>query len=435
MIPIDDNVVRRQLRDLDEPMTYFGEGPTERRNRLGRFLAILSPEERAKLQIYQEQKIEDKEQDETFYHPGSELLRDIRNRIAAYSLKQSSARLDMAKLNQLDPLTTRLNPQLELIDSIRQIEDCGSFLDDDNSGLKTLTSCNFNSSASLVATSALNGRCKLWSNQPDFSLEPHLTYNGHQGHANFIIFSPKSGTELAPQAANLTSCSMDGSIFMWNLIDQSPVCRLSEPQKWQVFRVRYHPSGQYVASCCSDNSWRFWDLVTESEVLHQKGHSDSVFDIAFHPDGSLAASAGLDSYCRVWDLRIGKSIHMFEGHTKGIRSVDISPNGYHIATGSLDNSVKIWNLRQRKLEHTIPAHTHAVTTVMFEKENGFFLATSSFDKTVKLWSIQTRAPIKTLDAFEHRVSKIDLSTNSEFMVSCHFETIKLWSTKLMDTTT
>lgn len=428
VVPTDDAIVRRQLRDLEQPAVYFGEGPAERRERLTRILTNLTPEERLRLQATTEplKAIQDRDKEQAFYYEGSEALKKARYQIADFSIKQCNYRLDMARIKQLEPLSTRLIPQQDLIEKIRHIDNPETYVDEETSSseLKTLTSCNFNPDATMLCTSCRSGRCKIWS-VPD--METHSILRGHQANANFIIFSPKSGPDLPPNVANLASCSMDGSVVLWSLTDETPVSQLSGPQAWRVTRVRYHPCGLYLASCCSDNSWRLWDISAETEILHQEGHSDAVFDLGFHPDGSLAGSAGLDSYVRVWDLRTGRSIQLLEGHSKGIRTIDFSPDGYHIATGSLDNSVKIWNLRQRKIEYTIPAHVNAVTTVMFEKESGFCLVSASFDKTVKFWSSQTWAPIKTLDTYEDKVARIDMSMDSSMLISCYSKYLKLWT--------
>lgn len=434
VVPTDDKIVVKQLRHIHEPAKYYAEGPAGRRERLARILVDLPPEQRTKIQestvVDSSRAIESKDEEEAFYYEGSDALKEARYKIADFSIQQCNYRLDMARIKQMEPATTRLISQQDLIEKIRQIDDPETYVDEETSTieLKTLTSCNFNSDASLLCTSCRSGRCKIWSVP---NMETHNNLRGHQQSANYITFSPKSGpsSDLSPTAANLASCAMDGSVALWNIIDETPVAMLSEPQSWRVTRVRYHPCGNYLASCCSDKSWRLWDIESQSEILHQEGHSDDVFDIAFHPDGSLAGSAGMDSYARVWDLRTGKAIQLIEGHSKGIRTIDFSPNGYHIATGSLDNSVKIWNLRQRKIEYTIPAHVNAVTTVIFEKENGYYLATASFDRTVKFWSTQTWAPIKTLDAYEDKVARIDLSTNSQYLISCYSKFLKLWTSQ------
>lgn len=430
-VPSDDVVVKRYLRDLDQPATYFGEGPAGRRDRLAKILMNLSPEKRKELQSKDARAINGRKHkiDQVTYSEGNDELKRVRLQIAEFSIQQSNYRLDMARIKQLEPLSSRLIPQQDIVDRIRQMDNPESYVDEETASteLKTLSSCNFNSDATLICTSCRSGKCKIWS-MPN--METHSTLRGHQQSANFIQFSPKSeaGGQLAPSVANLASCAMDGSVILWNLIDETPFCQLSKPQSsWRVTRVRHHPTGSYLAACCSDNSWRLYDLQTESELLRQDGHADAVFDLAYHPDGSLAASASLDTFARIWDLRTGKSIHLLEGHSKGIRSIDFSPNGYHIATGSLDHTVKIWNLRQRRLEYTVPAHLQAVTSVIFEKENGFCLATASFDKTVKFWSSQTWAPIKTLDAYEDKVACIDLTSNSSHIISCYGKYLKLWT--------
>lgn len=432
IVPTDDAIVRKQLRDLDEPMCFFGEGPAERRERLARALAKLRPEARAKLQTSDQsaKTIDDKSRDEIFYYEGCETLKKARYIIADHSIKQCNYRLDMARIKQLEPMNSRLIEQHDLMARIRQIEDTGSYIDEENSTteLKTLTSCSFNPDANLLATSCRSGRCKLWT-IPD--METHLVLRGHLSYVNFITFSPKSGAEgLCQKAANLASCSMDGSIMMWNLVDETPMSQLCGTQSWRVTRVRYHPTGLYLGSCCSDGSWRLWDILSRDEILHQEGHAAGVFDLAYHPDGSLVGSAGEDSLARLWDLRTGRLIQSFKGHTKGLRSIDFSPDGYHMATGSMDNTVKVWNLRQRQVEYTIPAHVNTVTTVMFEKENGYYLATASFDKSVRFWSCRTWAPVKALDAYDDKVTNFDLTTKSNLLASCHSKYIKIWSLKI-----
>lgn len=440
IVPTDDSLVRRQLRDLDEPACYFGEGPAERRERLSKELNKLTPEARAKFQAnYETKTIVDTTQGQAFYYEGSEDLLRARYKIAEYSIRQASYRLDLARIRQLEPMSTRLIPQQDLIERIRKLQDVGTDVDD------VLTACNFNPNSNLLATSCRSGKCKIRSisvrkdhegEEEKVTMETSLQLRGHQTSANFITFSPKSGSaDLSPDSANLASCAMDGTISLWNLVSDRPVCDLSGPQsRWRVTRVRYHPSGSYLASCCSDNSWRLWDLGSQKEILHQEGHSDAVFDIGLHPDGSLAGSAGMDHYARLWDLRTGRSLRLFEGHMSGIRTVDFSADGYRMATGSLDNSVKVWNLRLGKLEYTIPAHVNAITTVKFEKENGYYLATSSFDKTVKFWSCLTWAPIRELNAYEHTITMLDLSVKSNYLATCHNKCVKLWShdSRLLD---
>lgn len=74
-----------------------------------------------------------------------------------------------------------------------------------------------------------------------------------------------------------------------------PLGDMDGHQPYRVGRLSFHPSGRFLATCCFDRSWRFWDLAACDEVLHQEGHSGPVYDITHHPDGSLIATGFVSS--------------------------------------------------------------------------------------------------------------------------------------------
>lgn len=423
MISTDDKEVIRQLRELQQPAVFFSEGPAERRERLRQVLIKLGPDALEKIKSpHITHSIDVATNDkETWYHEGSELLKRSRFRIAKYSIEQCKSRLDMNMLKQLEPISTRFVPQQKLIDRLKAIDDCGSQIGDD----RPLSSCNFSPDSTMIATSSWSGLCKLWSVP---NLMHQHTLRGHTCNVSYITFHPQSTkSSYSSKSINLASCSVDGSVLLWNLTDEEPIINLKGHEGHKVTRVKFHPTGEFLATCCSDKSWRFWNLEHLEEILHQEGHADAVYDIAFHPDGSLAATAGLDSFGRIFDLRTGRQIMLLEGHLRGLLSIDCSPDGYHIATGSQDHSVKIWDLRKRTCEYTIPAHTNIVVKVVFEKRSGCYLATASYDKSIKFWSKPTWAPVQTLYGHDERIMGMDCSENSElFATSSYDKTFKLF---------
>lgn len=350
-------------------------------------------------------------------------MRSARFWIAKYSLPKAKERLENQKSKLLEHKTILNAEKQELFKSLRTCEIVCSQIGD----TRPVSSCVFSPNDQLLATSSWSGLCKLWSVD---TLQLLCTYRAHNANVGAITFHPQSTIGLSEDSVNLASCGIDGSVHLWALRAEEPLNSIKGHEPHRVAKVRFHPSGKYLATCCFDNSWRLFDLnhSLKDEILFQEGHSKPVYDIDFHTDGNLAVTGGLDTFGRVWDLRTGRCIMFMEGHSKGILSVNFSPDGYHIATGSEDHTVKVWNLRERKLEYTIAAHSNVVSKVQFDKRNSHFLVTASYDQTIKLWSSPNWTPIQTLKGHENKVMCVDIGKDIQRFVSSSYDrTFKIWA--------
>lgn len=418
-VSVDDVEVRAHLRDLNEPMCLFGEGPADRRERLRQLLSKLGQDAMRKKRD-EDQGERDKGQGQTWYHEGSQKLLQTRLFIADFSVRRAYERLNAARIEKQKPLTVRTAAKNELFKNLRNWEiSCSQVADS-----RPVSSCRLSPDSSLIATSSWSGSCKLWS-VPDLNCVK--SFRPHNCQASDIIFHPKSTISQSETTLNLASSAFDGSVHLWNLKDEEPIASL-EGHYQRVSRLAFHPCGHLLATACFDKSWRLWDLESQEEILFQEGHNRSVFDVCFQTDGSLAATGGLDSFARVWDLRTGSCVMFLEGHLKGILSIDFSPNGYHVATGSEDHSIRVWDVRMRKLDYTIPAHTNIVSQVQFDKSAGRFIASASYDAEVKLWASPAWTPIVTLTGHDNKIMGLDLSVDNKLMVTSSYDrTFKLWS--------
>lgn len=107
-ITTDDTEVRKHLRQLGEPITLFGEGPADRRNRLKELLSYYGTDAIEKKKEEEATKVENKDQTETtWYHEGPDSLQAARLWLAYYSLPRAKQRLANAKLELEIPESTR----------------------------------------------------------------------------------------------------------------------------------------------------------------------------------------------------------------------------------------------------------------------------------------------------------------------------------------
>ncbi|XP_063222299.1 U4/U6 small nuclear ribonucleoprotein Prp4 [Bacillus rossius redtenbacheri] len=421
-VSTDDEEVKKNLRQLGEPICLFGEGPADRRSRLRDLLAKLGEDAIKKKQEEEEERIQqEKDQESTWYHEGPESLRVSRLWIAKYSLPRAKLRLEKSRLERQQPEATRTAHRQELQKKLQATTIFCSQIGDN----RPISFCQFSPDSKMLATASWSGHCRLW-NIPN--CDPVMNLQGHNCNVGAIVWHPHAMANENERVCALASCAFDGSVKLWNLSSSDPLADVEGHAPHRVSRLAFHPSGRFLGTCCFDSSWRLWDLEQGEEVLHQEGHCKPVYCISFQDDGAVCATGGLDAFARVWDLRTGRCIMFMEGHLKAVYGVDFSPNGYHIATGSEDNMCKIWDLRRRTCLYTIPAHMNLISNVRYQREGGHFIVTSSYDNTVKVWSNKTWQPLKTLSGHDGKVMCVDISPDSQYIATSSYDrTFKLWA--------
>lgn len=425
-VSTDDDQVKKNLRQLGEPICLFGEGPADRRSRLRDLLSKLGEDAIQRKQVEEETRIQqEKDQESTWYHEGPMALRTARLWIAVYSLPRAQKRIEEAKMRAQQSDTSRTARRNEVHKKIQAVTIFASQIGD----TRPISFCQFSPNSEYLATASWSGLCKLWSVP---KCELIKTYRGHNCNVGAIVFHPMATLEERNNSCSLASCASDGTVKLWSLENDEPIKDIEGHAPYRVSKLAFHPSGRFLGTCCYDSSWRLWDLSIGQEVLHQEGHCKPVHCLSFQNDGSVAASGGLDAFARVWDLRTGRCIMFMEGHLKSIYSIDFSPDCYQVATGSEDNTCKIWDLRKRECVYTIPAHMNLISDSKFQKSGGFFLVTASYDNTAKVWSNKTWQPLRTLSGHDNKVMSVDVSKDTQFIATSSYDrTFKLWAPEAM----
>ncbi|XP_034659018.1 U4/U6 small nuclear ribonucleoprotein Prp4 [Drosophila subobscura] len=419
-VSTDDAEIKSNLRQLNEPICFFGEGPAERRRRLKELLANLGDNALNKKSEEEERKMQQREQEATWYHEGPETLRISRLWLADYSLPRARDRLMRAQEALDVPSATRAGRMVEMQKKLQSLAPLCSQVGD----TRPVSGAAFSQDSTLLLTSSWSGLCKLWS-VPDCELKQ--TLRGHASYVGGVALRPGVKADEENVVA-MASGGHDGAVKLWGFNNEESIADITGHMPHRVSKVAFHPSGRFLATACYDSSWRLWDLEQKTEVLHQEGHAKPVHCLAYQSDGSVLVTGGLDAFGRVWDLRTGRCIMFLEGHLGAVFGVDFSPNGFHIATGSQDNTCKIWDLRRRQPVYTIPAHTNLIADVKYQQDCGSFLVTCSYDSTTKIWSNKTWQPLKTLQGHDNKVISVDISPNSQYIATTSFDrTFKLWS--------
>ncbi|KAI5808172.1 WD40-repeat-containing domain protein [Peziza echinospora] len=460
-VPTDDGRVRTRLRELGQPITLFGEGPGDRRDRL-RYLLYEIEEGGARGDGSEagtpgpdaggdydmtDSGLQKDEEDEEFYTPGIPELLDARRDIASYSLPRAKARIASQKLEATIPLQKHIKHRRAIKDRLATYALYGTQI----AGDRPISISRFSPDSKIIAAGNLGGSIKLLTVP---NLEETTLLRGHTDRVGGISWHPQATLSLPASAANLASAAGDTKIHLWSLDGRdTPLATLSGHSA-RVCRIEHHPSGKYLASASFDTTWRLWDLETTTELQLQEGHSREVYSIAFQTDGALVASGGLDSIGRIWDLRTGRTIMVLDGHIREITGLAWNVDGYRVISSSGDASCKVWDVRMVRCAATVGAHKGLVSDVRVFQGTGYggsvydttlsnsdssrmegeegasapssevgmrtegtYFVSSGFDGNVNIFSMDDWALVKSLSGHSGHVTSVDVSPDNQWLVS------------------
>jgi WD40 repeat protein len=229
-----------------------------------------------------------------------------------------------------------------------------------------------------------SGEIHVWS--ADGS-KRHLVFKGHTDWVFGLAFRPDSNL--------LASCGKDGTIRLWDMVEEKEFSHWSVPTVPWCRDIAYSPDGNNIAVCDSRGFVTLWNSSTGKQVDSFGAFNGFAMSISFHPEKEWLAVGGQGGAVTIWDLSKRKPIQPLVGHTRQVSSVAFSPNGRVIATGSEDQTVKLWDPYTGELLRTLTGHAGWAYRVFFSPNNRL-VGSCADDGTVRLWDVESGEAIRFL---------------------------------------
>ena len=230
--------------------------------------------------------------------------------------------------------------------------------------------------------------------------------------------------------SNLIVAGFSNGLFgLYDLPDFSVIHTLSISQN-DIDYVTINKSGEWLAFGASKlGQLLVWEWQSESYILKQQGHFDSMNALVYSPDGQRIITTADDGKIKVWDTESGFCTVTFTEHSSGVTACEFAKRGNVLFTSSLDGSVRAWDLIRYRNFRTFTAPTRLSFSSVAVDPSGEVICAGSLDSfDIHIWSVQTGQLLDQLSAHEGPVSSLAFAPSGDTIVSGSWDhTVRIWS--------
>ncbi|TRY72244.1 hypothetical protein TCAL_08454 [Tigriopus californicus] len=218
------------------------------------------------------------------------------------------------------------------------------------------------------------------------------------------------------------------------LIHEMPDCNLIHSLSiadHDISSVRINATGDWIAfGSANQGQLLVWEWQSETYVLKQQGHFNSMACLAYSPDGQNIATGGEDGKLKLWNANSGFSFVTFTEHKAAISDVAFTPNAKVVLSASLDGTVRAFDMKRYRNFKTFTSPRPAQFRCLSVDASGELVSAGGLDVfEIYLWSMKTGKLLEVISGHEGPVASLafSLSPTSSMLASVSWDqTLRLW---------
>uniref|UniRef100_A0A8D8SE18 Periodic tryptophan protein 2 homolog n=1 Tax=Cacopsylla melanoneura TaxID=428564 RepID=A0A8D8SE18_9HEMI len=223
----------------------------------------------------------------------------------------------------------------------------------------------------------------------------------------------------------------NGSFYLLEMPDVNLIHSLSISES-EISAVSFNVTGDWLALGCSERGQLLvWEWQSETYVLKQQGHSNSVSSVAYSHDGQFIASGGEDGKVKLWNVHTGFCFVTFSEHDSPVSAVHFSNTRKFVLSASVDGTVRAFDLTRYRNFRTFTTPRPVQLNCLSLDSTSEFVAAGGQDVfEIYIWSMKLGRLLEVLSGHEGPVSCVEFSPvlSSTGMVSVSWDkTVKLWN--------
>lgn len=238
--------------------------------------------------------------------------------------------------------------------------------------------CAYAPSGALVAAGGLDNKVTVFPLGEDEPAARKRTVATHTSYMSCCLF-PNTDRQI------LTG-SGDGTCALWD-VESGQLLQSFQAHAADVMALDLAPSDMgdtFVSGGC-DRAVLVWDMRTGQAVQAFDTHESDVNSVKYHPSGDSLATGSDDSCTRLFDLRADREVARYskESVIFGVNSVEWSVSGRLVFAGYSDYTACAWDALRGTRVCVLCGHEHRVTRVQLTPD-GTALSTASWDATLRV---------------------------------------------------
>ena len=263
----------------------------------------------------------------------------------------------------------------------------------------------------------------------DMEMEENLRWRIAERHYFLQNQAHLTCASFHPDTNLLVAGFSNGTFGLYELPDFNQIHTLSISQN-DIDFVTINKTGEWLAFGASAlGQLLVWEWQSESYILKQQGHFDSLNALTYSPSGDRIITCADDGKIKVWDTTSGFCIVTFTEHTSGVTACEFAKRGNVLFTASLDGSVRAWDLIRYRNFRTFTAPSRLSFSSIAVDPSGEIVAAGSLDSfDIHLWSVQTGQLLDRLAGHEGPVSTLAFAPDGGSLVSGSWDhSVRIWS--------